>query len=148
VIRVAVTGSRNWRSRALVWRMLNDLLAIHGTVHVIEGACPTGADDHAHAWAETRQSEGHKVTWERFPARWSECAPDCQLSHRKARAGGGTYCPKAGFTRNEVMAGQDLDVCLAFFEPGEPNRGTRHCTRAMTRHEVRVVPSGAAASWL
>lgn len=58
-VRVLVTGGRDFTDRNLVWRTL-DGLARERFGHddqayklcVIHGACPTGADHHAHLWAE------------------------------------------------------------------------------------------------
>jgi len=54
VITVLLTGSRQWSDRDTLWRVLDSLLAEHGGVRLIHGACPTGADQQADDWALAR----------------------------------------------------------------------------------------------
>lgn len=46
------------------------------------------------------------------PARWSMCVRTCKPGHRKRRRDGSTYCPSAGFRRNEEMADEGADLGL------------------------------------
>lgn len=75
MITVLLTGSRQWSDRDTLWRVLDSLLAEHGGVRLIHGACPTGADQQADDWALARIREGAEVTVNRHPARWDWEAP-------------------------------------------------------------------------
>lgn len=115
---VLVTGSRNWPDDAAV----EIALSAEMPDIVVHGACPTGADNIADAWA---------AIWDvpavSFPALWDE--------HGKA----------AGPMRNAEMVGL-LDLLriyghqvlvLAFVEPG--SRGTRDCMAKARAKGLRVV---------
>lgn len=96
-MRVLITGSRDWTSRADISHALMEL---EGTLRawgeqitVVSGACPTGADRMAELVAE-------RMGWgvERHPADWEQ--------HGK----------RAGFVRNAEMVRLGADVCLAFIK--------------------------------
>jgi hypothetical protein len=90
VRRILVTGSRTWQDRATVWADL-DAQREHGAFVLVHGACPTGADAAAAAWARYR---GNLV--EPHPANWSA------LGRR------------AGPIRNAEMVKAGADLCLAY----------------------------------
>lgn len=89
-MRVLVTGSRDWLDHLCVHDELSELdMASPTSITVVHGACPTGADAAADAWA---------IKWgdvERYPADW-----------RQGR--------KAGPLRNVAMVAAGADLCLAF----------------------------------
>lgn len=101
--RVLVTGSREWHSPAVVATALDaeaSLADSQGlTLVVVHGACHTGADAFADAWA---RRNGRQV--ERHPAQWG-------------RRADGTYDKTAGPRRNRQMVSLGADVCLAFLTP-------------------------------
>lgn len=99
--RVLVAGSRDWNDPGTVMDVLNDISAEYPDLVVVHGACPTGADLHAHAWALAAG-----VRPERHPADWDR--------HGKA----------AGFRRNAEMVALGADVCLAFIR--NHSRGATH----------------------
>jgi len=95
---VLVTGSRDWRGKAVVWEALSDVAA-HSSdpldeMVVVHGNCPTGADAIADLWAVD-----HDLDPERHPANW--------LLHGRA----------AGLRRNTQMVRAGADICLAFSGP-------------------------------
>lgn len=101
-MRILVTGSRDWDDYAtLLHAVRRAILSLaqapgyDGTVTVVHGACPSGADAMAH---EVATFFGCKI--ERHPADWD--------THRK----------RAGYVRNAEMVGLGADVCLAFIRNG------------------------------
>lgn len=119
-MRVIVTGSRNHPDRAFVWAALDAKLAGAGSLFLLIGDCPTGADAHALAWAKQRHGEGKRVGWKEFPADWT----------RFGRA--------AGPIRNQAMIDAGADLCLAFPWPGARNAGTWDCARRAKAAGIRV----------
>ena len=117
--RVLVTGSRTWRDRAAVTDALDGLLAEHGALTVVHGACPTGADAMAHKWALNGRmilrtaavSEPHPPDWQR---------------HGK----------RAGVVRNAEMVALGADVCLAFIRDSSP--GASNCALLARRAGIPV----------
>ncbi|MGW2113719.1 SLOG family protein [Streptomyces zhihengii] len=111
--RVLVTGSRDWPTPDLVWGALNDVrdeaLTTDRHLILVHGACPRGADAHAHQWATTATQFVNGITEEQHPADWS--------LHRRA----------AGFIRNAHMVNLGADVLLAFIK--DQSRGATHTTR-------------------
>ena len=105
--RVLVTGSRHHQNPNRVWDALDACRAAHPdrTMHLVVGDCPTGADKYARAWAKERKVY-HTVLY----ADWDR------------------YGKSAGPRRNRHMVDAFLhNECLAFYQPGEKNKGTRHC---------------------
>jgi hypothetical protein len=104
--RVRVTGSRDWDAEEIL-RQAMIAAAFRGPAErdltVVHGACPTGADAMADAWAED-----YGFPAERHPADWS-------------------YGKSAGFIRNAEMVTLGADLCLVFRQKGAANRGTGHC---------------------
>jgi hypothetical protein len=96
--RVLVTGSRDWPDPAAVRAALDEILATHGPITVVHGACPTGADAHAAEWARDHHKRG--VTEEPHPADRDR------------------YGLPAGMIRNAAMIRRGADLCLAFLGPG------------------------------
>lgn len=109
--RILVTGSRAWSDRARLEWALGAALVFRPIV-IVHGACPTGADAMAAAWA---RRAGVEV--EAWPADWS----------RHGRA--------AGPRRNQAMVNAGARHCLAFVLPS--SRGTEDCVR---RAEAAGIP--------
>lgn len=107
--RILVTGSRDWLSAARLYRVLDEVLAEHGSLILVHGACPSGADKMADNWAGNVHYFGGQaaVTREPHPADWA--------AHGRA----------AGFRRNAEMVALGADLCLAFIRNG--SRGATHC---------------------
>lgn len=124
-MRVLVTGSRDWPYSSVIERELNDLVLAHplafmgdDTLTVVEGTCPTGADEYAYRWA-LRMATGHpsNVESERHPAAWK------------------THGNAAGLIRNQEMVDAGADLCLAFRYMG--SKGTMDC---VNRASVAGIP--------
>ena len=139
--RVLITGSRNWLSAHTIDVTLDELLAQHGTLTVVHGACREGADKMAHNWALNARhaSSFAAVTAEAHPANWRP---------------GGKFDKSAGFRRNAEMVALGADVCLAFVAAcARPNcpklephgsHGASHCAQLAEANgiEVRRITGG------
>jgi hypothetical protein len=102
--RVLVTGSRDWDDDTAIGEALSE--AIRPVWHdrdvvIVHGACPSGADQLAHEWAEV-----FGAAVERHPANW-------QINGKRA-----------GFIRNQHMVNLGADLVLAFIRNG--SRGASH----------------------
>jgi hypothetical protein len=112
-VRILVTGSRDWPYQEVVWQELARSVAFlrqgHGDVTIVDGACPSGADNMAHGWVEHLHSLGaaSHIASERHPANWTQDG--------KA----------AGVIRNQRMVNLGADLCLAF--RFNLSRGTTDC---------------------
>lgn len=117
--RVLVTGSRDWPDALTVHRALSELLREHGSLTVVHGACPTGADSLAAQWVAqaVRQSPG-SVVEEPHPADWEQ------------------HGRKAGPFRNQHMVDLGADLVLAF-QVGD-SRGTADCIRRAEKAGIPV----------
>jgi YspA, cpYpsA-related SLOG family len=108
-MRILVTGSRDWPYPEAVYRELSQAslnARVAGEiVTIVDGACPTGADSHAHKWTELVYAT--EVNSERHPADWNA----------EGRA--------AGPLRNQRMVALGADLCIAFRLNG--SRGTTDC---------------------
>jgi hypothetical protein len=123
---VAITGGRDFDDVEAVRRVLQLLVWVYGSdLRVIEGGA-SGADRIARDLCEELG-----ITHRTYEADWdAECIDRCQPGHRRARKGGGDYCPAAGTYRNERMAGllvkwahQGHSTQVCAFKGGN---GTRH----------------------
>lgn len=123
-MRILVTGSREWTDWRLLHRAVEDVTkGILGLeVTIVHGYCPTGADHFAGDYARCAG-----MTEEPHPADWAR------------------YGKKAGAIRNQEMADAGADVCLAFFEPGRPSKGTTDCVFRAKRAgiPIRLYPEAA-----
>lgn len=139
--RILVTGSRDWRDEQKLRLVLVDeaILRLDSGVVIVHGACPTGADAMAAEWASNYgvPDEPHRAKWE------APCRPECEPGHRRRGRDGAEYCPAAGSYRNQAMVDAGADVCVAFFQPGAPNRGTSDCVRRAGAARIRVRREGA-----
>jgi hypothetical protein len=109
---VLVTGSREWDYPFVVFRALHEQLEEAGSIVVVHGDCPTGADAYAREWAQrnilTGMRKGEaRVGHEAYPAYWDELGKS------------------AGPIRNRYMVQLGADICLAF--PTPSSRGTISC---------------------
>jgi hypothetical protein len=126
-MRVIVTGSREWPSRAAVWEalagVLNENVEDGETITVVHGAA-RGADRFAAEWCHLPDEPGYHVTVveEPHPADWAR------------------YGKAAGPMRNREMVDLGADLVLAFPLPGprERSRGTWDCVEAAEAHGIPV----------
>jgi hypothetical protein len=110
--RVLVTGSREWTDKAALYAVLDEVLAEHPSLVVVNGQCPRGADAMAVSWVMDRWTFAEAdVAHEDHPADWVG------------------YGKQAGFIRNAAMVALGADLCLAFYKQGAGNKGTDHCAR-------------------
>lgn len=86
-----VTGGRDYADREAVYRALDTLARKHPNLTVLTGACPTGADALAQAWAVERERPYIGV-----PAEWTKLGPS------------------AGPRRNTILLHYLPDGCVAF----------------------------------
>jgi hypothetical protein len=110
MIRIAVTGGRDYADEAAVFKVLDRVRELHGQFVLVHGAA-RGADALADKWARARG-----VDVERHPADWT-----------KGRS--------AGPARNATMASSGLDLLVAF--PG--GRGTADMVQRCRNRGVGVV---------
>lgn len=114
MIRVLVTGSRNWPTRNAVWAALDEQHTRLGDdMLLVVGDCPTGADRHAREWAYERGvvADVHLADW-------------------------AAYGRAAGPRRNAAMVATGPAIVLAF--PLGASRGTRGCMRLAERAGIPV----------
>lgn len=112
--RVLVTGSREFTNRTLVHQTLSAIAANYRPLVVIHGGA-MGADKFAQMWAETKDY----VKIEEVPAEWGrQCDEKCTHQPTLKHVDGKevSWCPQAGFIRNQEMVDRGADVCLAFFK--------------------------------
>lgn len=106
--RILITGSRDWTDQ----RAIEDILTTAGALAiaqgkrlvVVHGACPTGADRIADAWARWHQNRGQNFDIEEHPAK----------GHPTEDFG---EWPGAGPRRNAYMVSLGADACFAFIGP-------------------------------
>lgn len=118
MIRILITGSRNWTDKKKVlYALVDQVMYKKEDVVFIHGGCPTGADAIAGEWIDVMG-----VKTEVYPADWDK--------HGRA----------AGPIRNQQMVDLGADVCLAF--PLGESRGTRHCMKAAEKAGIKVINYG------
>jgi hypothetical protein len=141
---ILLAGSRELTEPGIVTGTLADITfnIVEGPVVFRHGACPgeRSADQVASDWINSVGGR-HGATEDAMPADWDHCAPDCPPGpgHRRRKRPGDTahpgllddYCPSAGPRRNSEMVRKQPRPAwmVAFPEPGQPNYGTRNCTR-------------------
>jgi len=111
--RVIVTGSRALSDRGPVFAQLDIVHADLGPFVLVHGACPTGADRHAVAWA----AQHRDIRVEPWPA---------SLDEGRWR----------GPDRNRRMCAAGAILCLGFREPGEMNDGTDGCLEFAVKNGI------------
>ncbi|MEU4580002.1 SLOG family protein [Nonomuraea sp. NPDC023979] len=120
-MRVIVTGSRDWPEPGRVYAALEavyrEATQKRQRLVVVHGACPTGADAHAHEWVLMARFDGMAVDEEMFPAHWREG-------------------PAAGPHRNARMVAAGADRVLAFHK--DNSRGTASTIRYAREAGIHV----------
>lgn len=99
-MRVLVCGSRTWKSRIAVEVVLDGLLVLYGSLVLIEGCAPKGADRFAHDF------DRPNVEHEHYPADWA------------------AYDKGAGFIRNQQMLDEGKPELVVAFTDQPRTRGT------------------------
>ena len=127
VARILITGSPDWDSPALITGQLDALKARAERVHspgilIVHGACPTGADAVADAWARL-----NAVPVEPHPADWA------------------TYGPAAEAVRNAHMVATGADACLAFILNHSPE--AIGCAELASDRGIRTYWFCAGRTW-
>jgi hypothetical protein len=97
-----------------------------------------GADTLMREWAV-----GCGVPVEGMAARWQECGTTCPEGHLITRRGR-TWCPTAGFRRNQAMVDRQPGWVVAFLIAGMPCKGTRDCATRAVRAGIPVLTVEAA----
>lgn len=115
-MRVLITGSRTWQDERQIHTLLDYYLELDGSITVVHGDCPLGADRMARNWCE--QQDPSVVTEERYPADWD------------------TYGKRAGFLRNALMVDLGADLCLAFIKSG--SKGATMCSDLAAKAVIPV----------
>lgn len=131
-MRVVVYGGRRYFDRDRLYRHLDQILAEakrHGDHLVIIEGMAVGADMFARDWAIDRH-----VTFEDFPARWSDLSETpCKLG--RSSVTGKPYNVLAGFNRNQRM----IDVGKPDFAVACPGgKGTRDMTGRLNLARVPI----------
>ena len=127
---VIVTGSREFTDEFYLYEKLLTIRQVYGSIFVVVGDCPTGADYFAKNWcvANGQEFKEFKANWER------PCTVTC--FHAPRFKNGKRYCAQAGHYRNQEMIdwakakfNANGVVCLGFYKEGARNRGTSDCCR-------------------
>ncbi|MGL4178297.1 MAG: DUF2493 domain-containing protein [Dermatophilaceae bacterium] len=116
-MRVIVTGSREWDDEGAVWSALDTAVLDDPGYTIVQGGCPSGADAHARAWAQSRWRPGASLMTYR--------------ADRRSHGGG------AGPIRNQQMVDAGADLVLAF--PRGASAGTRGCIYMAKAAGLRVI---------
>lgn len=112
-MKVLICGGRQYTKYQYFWDTMDRLHKEHKFTLVIDGACRTGADRLAGAWALKQQINSH-----RYPAKWIE------------------HGMSAGPIRNaEMLTKEKPDLVIAF--PGGP--GTADMTRQAKELAFKVI---------
>jgi Bifunctional DNA primase/polymerase, N-terminal/YspA, cpYpsA-related SLOG family len=126
---ILVTGGRDWSHPDRLAAVL-DHAAGGQQVRLLVGDCPTGADQHARAWAERRG-----VPAEVLSARWEQ-----MQAEGKPRRAAGPLRNLALLDQLDQVQGQRR--VLAFHHDLSHSRGTRHCVTAARRRGYPVTLVG------
>jgi hypothetical protein len=126
---ILVTGARDWPDGDRLAAVL-DHAAGGEPVRLLVGDCPTGADQHARAWAERRG-----IPAEVLSARWEQ-----MVAEGKPRRAAGPLRNLALLDRLDQADGQRR--VLAFHEDLGRSRGTRQCVAAARRRGYPVTLVG------
>ena len=120
-----IYGGRDWLNRKRTFEELDRLHEDHSFTQVIHGGA-RGADTLGGDWGKSRN-----IPVRVFPAKWRTHQDDCD-----ARCRNKSYCPKAGFIRNQQMltVGRP-DLVIGF--PG--GNGTADTTRKAREQGFQVI---------
>jgi hypothetical protein len=127
VVRVLITGSRDWPEQQIVWGALDQQFErlYDGKTFVVVHGDARGADHMARAWAngKRRDSVEYKhVFHEAHPALWRQ---------------NGVFVPSAGHQRNKAMVDNGAAVVLAFIKDNSP--GATGCANVARRAGLDVL---------
>lgn len=122
MIRILVTGSRDWPDREAVSQVLNETAEQYGRITVVHGACPSGADLYACQWVTAMRVIRSGHTEEKHPADWERLGKH------------------AGPIRNQQMVNAGAALCIAF--PYGKSPGTRDCMHRAKLSGIRVIDLG------
>ena len=126
--RVLITGSRYWtdveKMRVTFREWVRETRPVNPTL--ISGAAK-GADT---LGADLWKMAGFLVEF--HPAKWDEHG-GCWCKDLSKR------CGFAGFRRNLEMIESGADICFAFLQSGEANKGTKHCATNAAKVGIPVV---------
>lgn len=114
MMRVLITGSRNWSDWLAIEAELRALAEVDPDITVVHGDA-RGADRVA-----GRLARELGLSVEHHPAKWDVHDEKCPPHHD-----GQATCKRAGFRRNAEMVALGADICLAFIRDG--SRGATMC---------------------
>jgi hypothetical protein len=126
-VRIMVTGSRNFQHPLMVINaIVTEFVANadnYDDVHLTlsEGDCRTGADRFASDFMKEIRSHN----------------PDF-FTHLKFQPNSYGPAPQGYHLRNQAMVDRGQDVCLAFLQQDEPNRGTLSTIKRATKAGIPV----------
>ncbi len=135
--RIGVTGGRHYDLMKTVAWALGEVNPKTGTKPILVHGGAAGADLLCATWAE-------RAGWKLEPhiPTWSLCSSICPKDdgkHRKwrvlANGSKASWCPLAGFSRNQEMVDSGLDMLFSF--PG--NNGTADMTRRAKLAGIHVI---------
>jgi hypothetical protein len=110
-MKIMVTGSRGWKHKGLIHRLLTQLKP----TMIVHGDCKQGADAMTDLIARRL-----RIPVRKYPAQWEK------------------YGKSAGFIRNtEMIVREQPDVVVAFWD--ESSRGTEHAIKEAEKLGVTVM---------
>jgi hypothetical protein len=133
---ILVTGGRDWSDPDRLAAVLDHAAGGGEQVRLLVGDCPTGADQHARAWATRRG-----VPAEVLAARWEQMAAE-----GKPRRAAGPLRNLALLDRLDQAEGPRQ--VLAFHHDLDHSRGTRQCVTAARRRGYPVTLIGPTSRQL
>lgn len=154
MIKIIVTGGREYDEKLVVFEALMNTIAVAGTrdITIVHGGCPGGADSLAHWFCVDPSLRPSLLSINLiemiYRADWDHCTTEClkMVDHRRRKTDDDiyhpgamdTYCPFAGPRRNRLMASHGADVCLAFPDRRTPSYGTRNMMKEAKLANIRV----------
>lgn len=142
--RILVTGSRVWEDRDSIARTLSaahaelgvppgQIVVVHGAQGTLKGGVVVKGLDLMAAEVAAELGMGTEA----HPANWqAPCVQICDHGPRPVNRLGRSYCPAAGFRRNQRMVLLGACLCLAW--PLGRSAGTRDCMRRAERAGILV----------
>ncbi len=116
MLRIIVTGDRNWHCTEIAARVLDSLRAKHGEEFVIvHGDCPSGVD---RAFRNGCMMRG--IKHDPFPAQWADSGKS------------------AGPRRNAEMIAEGADYAIAIHRNIARSKGTRDCAARCVNARIPV----------
>jgi hypothetical protein len=114
MMRILVTGSRDWTDPVLISRHLSDYINKHCIMLHDENGHPTRRD-----WSDVVIVHGAARGADRLAASWAEhLDPPIKTEPHPVTPGDWEANPKiAGYMRNKHMVDLGADVCIAFLRP-------------------------------